>query len=198
MVTITQTSASTTTQQQQEPIAVTVTNNGTGTSNNNTTTIPVQQDNSCLTITSSTIQQVHRLATSKNPTNPELIYLRIYVDSGGCSGFQYKFDLESFPNPNHNDDDTTSTVTTHHDDLESDFDEEEDIVIHASYQDGSYPVSIVTDPSSLELIGGSTLDYVQEMIKSSFVIVDNPQSENACGCGSSFAVKNFKSNPALD
>jgi Fe-S cluster assembly iron-binding protein IscA len=32
------------------------------------------------------------------------------------------------------------------------------------------------------------------MIGSRFVIKDNPQSANACGCGSSFAVKNFAEN----
>jgi iron-sulfur cluster assembly 2 len=47
-------------------------------------------------------------------------------------------------------------------------------------------------------VKGSTIDFVQEMIRSSFAIVNNPQSESACGCGSSFAVKNFSQNPALD
>jgi iron-sulfur cluster assembly accessory protein len=56
----------------------------------------------------------------------------------------------------------------------------------------------VVDSSSYELIKGSTVDYAQEMIRSSFAVVNNPQSESACGCGSSFAVKNFSSNPALD
>jgi len=45
---------------------------------------------------------------------------------------------------------------------------------------------------------GSTISYVKEMIRSCFAVVSNPQSESACGCGSSFAVKKFESNPALD
>ena len=57
---------------------------------------------------------------------------------------------------------------------------------------------MVVDKGSYELIKGATIDYQQEMIKSSFAIINNPQSEKACGCGSSFAVKNFSQNPALD
>ena len=65
----------------------------------------------------------------------------------------------------------------------------------SSWQDGA---RMVVDQTSLELLRGSTIDYVQEMIRSSFAVVNNPQSESACGCGSSFAVKNFESNPAMD
>lgn len=57
---------------------------------------------------------------------------------------------------------------------------------------------MVIDGSSFDMIKGSTVDYVQEMVRSSFAVLNNPLSESACGCGSSFAVKNFASNPALD
>jgi len=65
------------------------------------------------------------------------------------------------------------------------------VVISASMSDGSLPIEVVVDEGSLELIQGCTVDFVREMIRSSFAILDNPQSESACGCGSSFAVKNF-------
>lgn len=57
---------------------------------------------------------------------------------------------------------------------------------------------VVIDATSFELVKGATVDYEQDMMRSAFAIVNNPQSESACGCGSSFAVKNFSANPAID
>ena len=90
------------------------------------------------------------------------------MDAGGCSGFQYQFE-----------------VATHD---EEPVDPEEDIEFHVGDS------SVVIDSDSLELLRGSTVDYVTEMIRSGFQVVDNPLSESACGCGSSFAIKNFEAN----
>jgi Fe-S cluster assembly iron-binding protein IscA len=54
------------------------------------------------------------------------------------------------------------------------------------------------DKGSFEFVKGATVDYERELIRSAFAVVNNPQSESACGCGSSFALKNFAANPALD
>ena len=134
-------------------------------------------------ITKSCAARIRQLALTR--PNPDAVYLRLYVDAGGCSGFQYKFLLLSEDNTND---------TSNSDDEEEDgtIDPEEDIVF---VKDG---MRVVVDATSLDLLRGSTIDYVQEMIRSSFAVVGNPQSESACGCGSSFAVKNFESNPALD
>lgn len=46
------------------------------------------------------------------------------------------------------------------------------------------------DKTSLELIKGSTVDFVTELIGSQFVIKDNPQAKGAgCGCGVSWEPK---------
>ena len=118
--------------------------------------------------------------------------LRVAVEGGGCSGFQYTFILE---------DDNVAV-------------DEEDKLFE---RDGA---RVVVDEVSLDLVRGSTVDYVQEMIRSSFAINNNPNSESACGafahdvcdsgsgliartlraagCGSSFALKAFSENPAID
>ena len=57
---------------------------------------------------------------------------------------------------------------------------------------------VVIDKISFDLVKGATIDYTQDLMKSAFVVVNNPQSESACGCGSSFAAKKFAVNPALD
>jgi iron-sulfur cluster assembly accessory protein len=116
-------------------------------------------------------------ATEENPMENNPYFLRVYVDSGGCSGFEYKFELDN------------------------ELDDEEDHVIVSRKDDENgeeRSPRVVVDETSLGFLKGATLDYVVEMIKSSFVVRDNPQSESACGCGSSFAVKNFSANPARD
>ena len=82
--------------------------------------------------------------------------LRLAVEGGGCSGFQYKFDLADAP-------------------------EGDDMV---SETDG---VRLVVDPVSLDLIAGSTVDFVESLGGAAFK-VDNPQAAAGCGCGASFGI----------
>jgi iron-sulfur cluster insertion protein len=56
-----------------------------------------------------------------------------------------------------------------------------DIVIE---RDGA---KVLIDDVSLDLLKGSEIDYVEDMIGSSFQI-KNPQAKSTCGCGNSFAV----------
>lgn len=140
-----------------------------------------------IAVTASCASRIRQLASSR--PNPDAVYLRLYVDAGGCSGFQYKFLLLS-------EEEDGGGVSSNGGDGEGGedgtIDPEEDVVF---VRDG---MRVVVDQTSLDLLRGSTIDYVSEMIRSSFAVVGNPQSESACGCGSSFAVKNFESNPAMD
>ena len=48
-------------------------------------------------------------------------------------------------------------------------------------------IEIIIDNTSLEFIKGSKIDYVKELIGSSFKIL-NPQASSSCGCGTSFSI----------
>ncbi len=47
--------------------------------------------------------------------------------------------------------------------------------------------NILIDRNSADLLKGSEIDYVQELIGNSFKI-NNPQTKSSCGCGVSFSL----------
>ena len=47
--------------------------------------------------------------------------------------------------------------------------------------------NIIIDKNSADLLKGSEVDYVEELIGNSFKI-NNPQSKSSCGCGVSFSL----------
>lgn len=48
-------------------------------------------------------------------------------------------------------------------------------------------IEVVVDETSLGLLEGSVLDYVEDMVASTFVI-KNPNATASCGCGNSFSI----------
>ncbi len=105
-----------------------------------------------LTLTPSAAKRVAWIADKQS--RPAI--LRLSVEGGGCSGFQYKFDLAEAA-------------------------ESEDQV---SETDG---VKLVVDPVSLDLVDGSTVDFVESLGGAAFR-VENPNAAAGCGCGSSFGI----------
>ena len=77
--------------------------------------------------------------------------LRVSVEGGGCSGFQYKFDMDREK-------------------------ADDDIVIERD------AATLLIDPISLGYMGGSEIDFVDDLIGASFKVV-NPNVKAACGCG---------------
>ncbi len=49
------------------------------------------------------------------------------------------------------------------------------------------PAGLVIDETSLELLAGSEVDFVEDLIGASFQ-VRNPNAKSSCGCGNSFSV----------
>ena len=82
--------------------------------------------------------------------------LRLSVEGGGCSGFQYKFDTDSAQ-------------------------EADDILVRRD------DALLLIDRVSLGYLAGSEIDFVDDLIGSSFKI-NNPQATASCGCGTSFAL----------
>ncbi len=58
---------------------------------------------------------------------------------------------------------------------------DDDIVIEQS------GATVLIDPVSLDYMAGSEIDFVDDLIGSSFK-VNNPKATASCGCGTSFAL----------
>lgn len=105
-----------------------------------------------MTLEPAAVQQLTQILTEEN--NPNL-KLRVFVQGGGCSGFQYGFTLDE----DRNDDDF---------DLEFG------------------PVHVLVDSSSWQYLHEARIDFRDDLSGSNFVI-ENPQAQSTCGCGSSFS-----------
>ncbi|KAG2209311.1 hypothetical protein INT46_003980 [Mucor plumbeus] len=49
-------------------------------------------------------------------------------------------------------------------------------------------IKVVVDSVSLQFLRGSMVDYVQELIGSTFQVVDNPNAKHSCGCNISYDI----------
>lgn len=83
--------------------------------------------------------------------------LRVTVEGGGCSGFSYKFDLVN--------DETT----------------DDDLVLEKG------EAKVLIDSLSLVYMGGSEIDFIDNLMGQSFQI-KNPNAVANCGCGTSFSI----------
>ena len=118
-----------------------------------------------LILADSTLMRVKFL---QHKDSEKFAVLKILVEGGGCSGFSYSFDVISEAQ------------------LAQDQASMEDVLIFE--RDG---VRVLSDELTLEMINGSTVEYVEEMIRSAFEITVNPMADNGCSCGVSFSPKNL-------
>lgn len=100
----------------------------------------------------------NRILEIRNQDVNKQKFLRLTVKGGGCSGFQYIFELD-------------------------DKNLEDDLIIFSNDSD----IIAKTDKVSEQFIQGSTIDYIEEL-GASYFKVSNPNATANCGCGSSFSI----------
>ena len=111
----------------------------------------IDQQPTVVSLTDAAASRLREL--TKEETNPN-VGLRVYVYSGGCSGYKYGMMLEDAPTA-------------------------EDNVLEAN------GVKVYVDGQSVDLLKGSSIDYVDTLIGAGFT-VNNPNATTGCGCGNSF------------
>jgi iron-sulfur cluster assembly accessory protein len=84
--------------------------------------------------------------------------LRVFVQGGGCSGFQYGLMIEEGEGAT----DADQTIE-------------------------SNGVRLFVDPISVRYLKGAEVDFVDNLAGGGFTI-RNPNAKSTCGCGSSFSV----------
>ncbi len=112
-------------------------------------------ENQEITLSQSAIERLEELRQKDNNRHK---FLRISVSGGGCSGFQYLFNLDDKSNV-------------------------DDIKI----LEKDAHIIAVTDETSLPFLSGCTVDFVRDL-GASYFKVNNPNAKTSCGCGSSFSI----------
>lgn len=108
-------------------------------------------------ITENAVNKIYELIAEEGNMN---LNLRIFVQGGGCSGFQYGFTFDE----EKNEDDFTITKEAY-----------------------GHKIGFVVDTLSYQYLTGATIDYTEDLNGSQFVI-RNPNAVTTCGCGSSFSI----------
>ena len=108
-----------------------------------------------ISLSDSAINQFKTILLKENSKS----FVRLLVDSGGCSGFSYKFSV----------------------DLE--IDNKNDVVLLEEKNKSLF----VTDKISLNYVKNSSIDWVESLTNAQFTI-SNPLAKSSCGCGSSFSI----------
>ncbi len=108
-----------------------------------------------INVTSLAAEKITELLQDENKPNAGL---RVFVQGGGCSGFQYGLMIEEGEGAS----DADQTIE-------------------------SNGVRLFVDPISVRYLKGAEVDFVDNLSGGGFTI-KNPNAKSTCGCGSSFNV----------
>ncbi|MBI2081982.1 MAG: iron-sulfur cluster insertion protein ErpA [Deltaproteobacteria bacterium] len=115
--------------------------------------LPTIQDSPTVKVTEKAVAKVK--AYAQNNKEAEGKFFRVYIEGGGCSGFQYGFRFDD--------------------------QRDDDLIV-----DAPNGLKVLVDPTSLQYLKGSVVDYFEDFKGSGFV-VQNPNATSSCGCGTSFS-----------
>lgn len=107
-----------------------------------------------VTVTNAAFKKIRQIQLEENSISP----LRVFVQGGGCSGFQYGFTFEE------------------------ECQKDTDFVI-----EDNLGTKVYVDAMSMNLLNGAEIDYKKDLMSEQFII-RNPNVSTTCGCGSSFSV----------
>jgi iron-sulfur cluster assembly accessory protein len=107
-----------------------------------------------INVTETAASKIHELLQEEHKTGAGL---RVFVQGGGCSGFQYGLMID-----------------------EGEGNQEADKVFEVN------GVRLLVDPISLRYLNGAEVDFVDNNMGGGFTI-KNPNAKSTCGCGSSFS-----------
>lgn len=110
--------------------------------------------------------------------NDPSLKLRVYIEGGGCSGFQYGFTFDDSAN----DDDIVISRTISANEAHQQQDGSESEVAASDVT-----VELLVDHMSFQYLVGAEIDYVDDLEGERFII-RNPNASTTCGCGSSFSI----------
>jgi iron-sulfur cluster insertion protein len=108
-----------------------------------------------INVTPAAASKITELLTEENKSEAGL---RVFVQGGGCSGFQYGLMID-----------------------EGEGASDSDQVIESN------GVKLFVDPISVRYLRGAEVDFVDNLTGGGFTI-KNPNAKSTCGCGSSFNV----------
>jgi iron-sulfur cluster assembly accessory protein len=131
----------------------------------------MQLDEEVLHISDSAKKRLATITKKDLELSPDSL-IRVVVDSGGCKGYQIKFELDS-ASQLAEDDHAYSCVVTN--------------TTAGNATEPAPRPRLAIDKLSLQLLSGATIDFVNEIARQSFVVADNPQAASSCGCKISFS-----------
>ena len=104
-------------------------------------------------VTEAAASRIHALLAEEQKSDAGL---RVFVQGGGCSGFQYGLMIE-----------------------EGAGDAEADRIFESN------GITLFVDPISIRYLAGAEVDFVDNLMGGGFTI-KNPNAKSTCGCGQSF------------